>query len=150
MKKLSAVFFSLILFLLVFPTLSFAATKTAKVFIFEPSDTNPGGFDPEYQGSVTVTCNGINKNAVYQGGDAPEYHAIYTDAECPSWQTMSATASNSEGETGSGTGTMLETEGYINFNLVPNVTVPEFGILTGILAGGGSLLTYLKLRHKAV
>lgn len=146
MKKISGIFLTLIFFLLVFPSHTFAAGKTAKVFIFEPSDTNPGGFDPEYAGTISVTCNGFTKNAVYQGGDAPEYHATFTDAQCPAWKTITATAYNAEGESGSGTGTMLETEGYINFNLAGNVSVPEFGIIPGLIAVAGSTLGYLKLR----
>lgn len=146
MKRKIYFFLIAFLFLIVFPSDTFAANSTIKVFIFEPSDTNPGGFDPEYQGTVTVTCNGINRNAVFQGGYTPEYHAIYSDVECPPYKTISAFASNPEGETGSGTGTMLENEGFINFNLAGNISVPEFGFIPGLIAVAGSTLGFLKLR----
>ncbi len=130
------VFITSALFISVSPVL--AAANTAHVFVFDSQG------NPEDQATVSVTCNSITQAASHVAFG--EYSATFADGVCKPYRTITATASNPEGETGAGSGTMLETEGYINFNLVSNISVPEFGLLPGLLAVGGSAIAYLKLR----
>lgn len=110
-----------------------------------------GGGSPVSGGTVTVTCNGVNRFAgILSNGS---YGVAYPQTECKVGDTVTASASTGAGS-GSNSASVVNTP--INGPIVDldiaviDITVPEFGLIGGMLTGMGSVAGYMYLRAKAL
>lgn len=135
-----ASFTSLVLVITAFMLLAnsaFAASLTIKGKIKDSSNGNASG------ASVSVTCNGatLHTTSAHNGN----FEVIFPDGVCNSGDSVSVTASLN-GETGSAVQNALpNTTNFGNINLAA-IAVPEFGMITGLVAAAGSGLAYMKMR----
>ena len=92
--------------------------------------------------AVSVTCNGttIPTTAASNGNFGVEF----TDEQCPDGSTVTVNASL-DGETGSDSQSAASNTNFGNIVLAA-IAVPEFGLITGIVAAGGSALAYMKMK----
>ena len=95
--------------------------------------------------NVTVVCNSISKGAITNSFGL--YVVDYTASECPAFTPVSATVtfnSQTQSQTVFVSGGNTAT---IDF-YYGSVSVPEFGMIPGIVAAVGSGLGYLGLRRR--
>lgn len=98
--------------------------------------------------NVSVTCDGVTRNTTTNGSG--DYLVMYSRAECAQGDTATATATASEG-TGSADGTVQRYNYGPGLDLdiaIINISVPEFGMVTGMVTAVGSGLAYLGLKRK--
>lgn len=106
---------------------------------------------PVNGGNVNVTCGSTTKLAVIDGSG--NYAKTFTQVECKSGDTATATASTGEG---SGTNSEVVQNTVVNGPIVDldiaviDITVPEFGLLGGALTGLVSVGGYLVMRSKSM
>ncbi len=103
--------------------------------------------NPVEGASVTITCNSTVLN-VTTNADG-EYSSTFANGLCDPADTVFVQV-EFNGETGStsspaGTGNLP-----LPLIVLSAVAVPEFGLITGIVAAGGSALAYLKMRKGMV
>jgi hypothetical protein len=141
MKKLPALLLFILSAFFVVPSVSYAATSQAIVFVFLNGN-------PTATAQVSVTCNGTTVPATFV--EINRYEATFADGVCDEFDTVTGTGTDPvSGAAGTGTGTMVDNEAFLNFDMVENVSVPEFGLLPGLFAGVsslGALLAFKRLK----
>lgn len=108
---------------------------------------------PVTTGSVTINC-GTGSQTVSIGSDG-SYNAFFSQSECRAGDSVSATASTSEGN---GSNSTVVSNTSVNGPVVDldialldvNVNVPELGVIGGMMSLIGAAGSYLYLRPKMV
>lgn len=100
--------------------------------------------------TVTVNCNGISKNTVT--GVQGRYIAVFTSNTCKAGSPVTVTAVK-DGVSGSGSSTVqLRRDGlFLDLNISMlnlNMSVPEFGLIPGILAAITSAGAYIGIKRR--
>lgn len=108
----------------------------------------PGGGGGDY---VTVTCNGNIQVVPFNA--AGNYGAIFPQTQCKVGDSATAAVAIAEGS-GSNSGTVQNTTvngPIVDLDVVVlDITVPEFGLVGGMAAGGVSIAGYLLMRAKSM
>lgn len=123
---------------------AFIMVATAAAATVHPGGTVVDSSNNPVQGAnVTITCNSTVLNEVTDVNG--EYSSTFANNLCDPTDTVFVTA-EFNGETGStsspaGTGTLP-----LPLIVLSAVAVPEFGLITGLVAAGGSALAYMKMR----
>jgi hypothetical protein len=98
--------------------------------------------------NITVVCNTHSQNTTTNSNG--DYGVTYDPADCPDGKVATVVASkNGMGGTNSGT---VGATGAINLNIaIVNVSIPEFGVITGFagMAAAGGLFIYTRRRQGA-
>lgn len=96
--------------------------------------------------TVTVLCNGHTQTDTTDAFGS--YLAIFTTAECPFGVTVKVTAMKG-GNSGVTTGTVQGITTKLNLAIV-NVSIPEFGLIGTIMAGGVGvgMMAYMRRRQQ--
>lgn len=104
-------------------------------------------FVPVANATVTVLCNGNTK--VDTSNAQGSYLAIFTTAQCPFGSTVRVTAQKG-GRTGVASGTVQGITTKLNLAIV-NVSIPEYGPVGAITAGGAGLgfVAFTRRRQQA-
>lgn len=112
------------------------------------SNGDPVKGDQEFE-RVTVTCNGVTKAGDIR--DDGTYSVSFNKRQCDEGDTVTVSAVAEEG-TGMSTATVYDDpdEGPCGDSdvTVVNVTVPELGMVGGLVAGLGSVAGYVRMRRK--
>jgi hypothetical protein len=107
----------------------------------------PGGGSGD---NVTVICNGNVQVVPFNASG--NYGAIFPQTQCKVGDSATAAVAIAEGS-GSNTGTVENTTvngPIVDLDVVVlDITVPEFGLVGGMAAGGASIAGYLLLRAKS-
>lgn len=138
-----------------------AIAITTFIFLFFVSQTHAQSIDTIIKGTVkdgsgsvvnganvSVTCDGVTRNTTTNSSG--DYLVMFSRAECAQGDTATATATASEG-TGSADGTVQRYNYGPGLDLdiaIINISVPEFGMVTGMVTAIGSGLAYLGLKRK--
>ena len=101
--------------------------------------------DPVNHASVDVLCGTTTKHA---NTDSNGFYTVnFGNGQCDSGQGVTVNVEK-DGNTGSNNGTMGSSN--VNIDVVIQApSIPEFGLLTGIVAMSGSAGTYLLLKKRA-
>lgn len=112
------------------------------------SNGDPVKGDQEFE-RVTVTCNGVTKTGDIR--DDGTYSVRFRERQCDEGDSVTVSAVAEEG-TGSSTATVYDDpdEGPCGDSdvTVVNVTVPELGMVGGLVAGLGSMAGYVRMRRR--
>ena len=135
-KKLIMAFLATIGIAIAMPIAAMAAPAQTDV---TGTVTNSG--HPVAGAHVTVTCNGHSRNTITDSKGA--YLVIFSQLQCPTGKTATASATKKHVGSGSNTGS-VNSAGNDKLNIaIINIALPEFALLTGIgaaIAGGGAFL----------
>lgn len=104
---------------------------------------------PVANAQVTIICG--SSLLTDTTSSAGNYEVIYADGACVQFDTITATADH-EGKQGSSTRTVTFARGVGMpiITLMPvTVAVPEMGVLSAIMAGSLSLVTYVTLKRSS-
>jgi len=104
---------------------------------------------PVNSGSVFVQCNGFSRNATIQANGT--YAVSFPQTECITGNTVTASASTSEG---SGANSAPVQDTNVNGPVVDldiaviDISVPEFGLIGGIVSAMGAAGAFMYMRAK--
>jgi len=139
MKKIITAFIFFFTLSLITPhQQAFAASTTVTVTVYDSNG------DPVYNANVLITCEGDTNEGVSQNDN--NYHRTFGNNKCDPGENVTVSVEGPNGETGIGQGVMGQDELNLVINLTPNVSVPEFGMLPGLIAAIGSAGAFLKFR----
>ncbi len=130
----------LVLTTFVFTSGVLAASRTVSGKIKTAANANANG------ASVSVTCNGNTLNTTTASNG--NFSVTFADGQCNQGDTVTVNA-NLNGENASESQTAGPGAGTISFNVITLagvVAVPEFGLITGLVAAAGSGIAYMKMR----
>jgi hypothetical protein len=112
-----------------------SATASATAPQTDVTGVITANFIPVANANVTVLCNG---NTQMDTTDAHgSYLAIFPVAQCPFGSTVKVTAQKG-GHTGIASGTVQGVTTKLNLAIV-NVSIPEYGLISALAAGGAGL-----------
>jgi hypothetical protein len=107
--------------------------------------------EPVNGGSITVRCGSSTKVATIESNG--HYGVSFTQSQCKSGDSASATASTSDG---SGTNSTTVQNTNVNGPVVDldvaviDITVPEFGMIGGAVTALGAVGSYLVMRARGI
>ena len=137
MKGLLSSIFVFIFALAFTATSTFAASLTIKGKIKDSSNANASG------ASVSITCNATTIGTTSDANG--NFEVVFPDGVCNAGDMVTVNALLN-GESGSAAqSAQPNTTNFGNIQLSV-VAVPEFGVITGLVAAAGSGLVYLKMR----
>ncbi|CAN5191184.1 hypothetical protein BH09PAT2_BH09PAT2_01520 [soil metagenome] len=146
MKRFLSTFFILSFLFFFFASQSMAQSIDT-VIKGTVSDSNGAGVNGA---NVSVVCDGVTRNTTTTS--VGDYLVMFSRAECAQGDNATATATASEG-TGSNDGTVQRFTFGPGLELdiaIINISVPEFGMVTGVVTAIGSGIAYLGLKRKFI
>lgn len=146
MKKYLSLVLILILFSFFTLSVSAADDRQPKTVTGKVLDDSGA---PVADAQVTIICG--SSLLTDTTSSAGNYEVIYADGACVQFDTITATADH-EGKQGSSTRTVTFAKGVgMSIITVMEVTtaVPEMGVLSAIMAGSLSLVTYVTLKRSS-
>lgn len=141
-------FFSVLVLAGFFLFLSASQTRAQSIDTIIKGTVKDGAGTAVSGASVSVTCDGVTRSTTTNSSG--DYLVMYSRAECAQGDNATATATASEG-TGSADGTVQRYNYGPGLDLdiaIINISVPEFGMVTGMVTAIGSGLAYLGLKRK--